>query len=68
MLWDVQLVLDQEYFDLHNCEIYDQLCDFVNIDLSDIYSEKLDYGSLDIIRSNYNKAMIHINTIIENCR
>ena len=68
MLWDVQLVLDQEYFDLHNCEIYDQLCDFVNIDLRDIYSEKLDYGSLDIIRSNYNKAMIHINTIIENCQ
>ena len=68
MIWDVQLVVEQEYFDLHNCEIYDQLCDFVNIDLSDLYSVKLDYGSLDIIRKKYNDAMIRLNTIIKDCQ
>ena len=71
----VQLVLDQEYFDLHNCEIYGELCDYVNEDLINTYDGKLGYayrfGAISdghpTTSEDYHKAMIRLNTIIEKC-
>ena len=64
----VQLVLDQEYFDLHDCEIYSELCEFVSEDLLNMYDGKFDSGCLGVIRESYDKAMIRLNTIIDTCR
>lgn len=69
----VRLVLDQEYFDLHNCEIYGELCDFVYEDLMNIYDGKLSYGyrfeaivdGNPTLSDDYDKAMIRLNSIIE---
>lgn len=69
----IQLVLNQEYFDLHNSGIYDELCDFVNEDLYNTFEGKLGYGyrfeaQVDgnpTTDDDYNCAMIHLNSIIE---
>lgn len=71
----VQLVVDQEYFDLHDCEIYDVLSDFVYVDLLNTYDGKLSYayrfeagvdGNPTTIE-DYDRAMIRLNEIIANC-
>ena len=69
----INLVLKQEYFDLHNCEIYDQLLDFVNEDLYNTFEGKLGYGyrfeapvdNNPTTYDDYNCAMIRLNSIIE---
>lgn len=71
----VELVLDQEYFDLHNCDIYDELCEFVSTDLIDTYDGKLSYAyRFEAIADghpktseDYNKAIIRLNEIIAKC-
>ena len=40
----IELVLDQEYFDLRDTDIYDKLCEFVSDDLIDIYDGKVSYA------------------------
>ena len=69
----VQLVLEQEYFDLHGCEVYAELNDFVYEDLMNTYDGKLSYGyrfeaAVDghpTTSDDYHKAMIRLNSIIE---
>lgn len=69
----VELVLDQEYFDLHGCDIYDDLCEFIYEDLINTYDGKLDYAYRFEARvdgnpttyEDYDRAMIRLNTIIE---
>lgn len=69
----VRLVLEQEYFDLRNCEIYNELYKFVDEELNEIYDGKLSYGYRFEARSegnpttaeDYDKAMIQLNTIID---
>ena len=74
LLWrKVELVLDQEYFDLRGCDIYDDFCEFIYEDLINTYDRKLDYGYRFEARTNgnaithedYDRAMIRLNTIIE---
>ena len=72
----VILVLDQEYFDLRECEIYDELCEFVNEDLVNTYDRKLSYAyrfeaipdGNPTTTEDYDKAMIRLKTIIEKCK
>lgn len=73
-MWQkVELVLDQEYFDLHGCDIYDDLCEFIYEDLINTYNGKLDYAYRFEARvdgnpttfEDYDRAMIRLNTIIE---
>ena len=69
----IMLVLDQEYFDLRNCEIYNELDKFVNEELYEIYADKLSYAyrfeaipdGNPTTDEDYNKAMIRLNTIID---
>ena len=69
----VNLVLDQEYFDLRDTKIYEELCEFVSEDLVDIYAGKTSYAyrfeavvdGNPTTSEDYNKAMIHLNSIIE---
>ena len=76
MLAKVKLVLDQEYFDLHECEIYDELCEFVSEDLINTYDGKLgDAYRFEAIpdgnpttAEDYDKATIRLKTIIEKCK
>lgn len=71
----VQLVLDQEYFDLHGCEIYDELCDYVNEGLVNTYDGKVSYGyrfeanpdGNPTTSEDYSRAIIRLNAIIEKC-
>ena len=73
LLNKVHLVLEQEYFDLRNCDIYDELCEFVAEDLLNVYDGKLGYAyRFESIaddnfttQMDYDKAMIHLNNIIE---
>lgn len=73
MMKKVNLVLEQEYFDLRNCEIYDELCEFASEELIDIYEGKLGYAyRFEAIPSghpktseDYDKAMIKLNGILE---
>lgn len=68
----IRLVLRQEYFDLHDCEIYNTLWEYVNEDLMNTYDGKLSYGYRfeALVEGNpttdedYDKAMIRLNTII----
>lgn len=72
----VKLVLDQEYFDLRECEIYDELCEFVDEDLVNTYDGKLSYAyrfeaipdGNPTTTEDYDKAMIRLKTIIEKCK
>lgn len=69
----VQLVLNQEYFDLHDQDIYDDFCEFANEDLIHVYDGKLRYAyrfEADGINEStawqdYEKAMTRLNKIIE---
>lgn len=69
----VELVLDQEYFDLRDTDIYNELCEFVGEDLIDIYDGKISYAyrfeafveGNPTTSEDYNKAMIKLNGIIE---
>lgn len=73
LLRKVVFVLDQEYFDLHNCDIYNDLCEFVNENLVETYNGKLGnaYRFEAIPDGNpttsedYGKAMQKLNSIIE---
>ena len=66
------LILKQEYFDLRNCEIYNDLWEFVNEDLMNTYDGKLSYAyrfealadGNPTTEDDYNKAMIRLNTIV----
>ena len=70
MIDKVYLVLDQEYFYLHNCELYDELYDFANNDLTNIYDNKIDasyrYGTNDYpsVADDYMMVMTKLNTLI----
>lgn len=69
----VELVLDQEYFDLRNCDIYNELCEFVSDDLMDTYNGKLSYAyrfeaipdGHPTTSEDYGKAMSKLNEIID---
>lgn len=69
----VMLVLDQEYFDLHNCEIYDEFNSFIYEDLYRICSGKVGYAYRFEAKANgnpttdedYAKAMTRLNAIID---
>lgn len=69
----VKLVVEQEYFDLRNCEIYDELCEFTSDNLLMIYDGKLSYAYRFEAHPNgnpttsedFDKAMIRLNTIID---
>ncbi len=69
----VRLVLNQEYFDLHDHEIYDALCEFASEDLVDVYNGKVSYAyRFEAIPEDdpttwddYEKAMNKLNEIIE---
>ena len=69
----VQLVLNQEYFYLHDLDIYDMLLEYVNEDLPKAYEGKLEYGyryetedeGWISVWQDYEKAMNHLNEIIE---
>ena len=73
MLRKVNLVLDQEYFDLRGCDLYDELCEYVSEDLYDTFGGKLSYAyrfeaipdGNPTTEQDYNKAMICLNTIID---
>ena len=69
----VHLVLNQEYFDLHDHEIYNEFYEFTNEDLIDIYNGKISYAyrfeadgeNSPKLWQDYEKAMQHLNQIIE---
>ena len=69
----VELVLDQEYFDLRDTEIYNELCEFVCDDLNDIYEGKVSYAyrfeadpkGNPTTNEDYGNAMLKLNGIIE---
>ena len=69
----IELVLDQEYFDLRDTDIYNELCEFVSDDLIDIYDGKVSYAyrfeahadGNPTTSEDYDKAMIKLNGIIE---
>ena len=71
----VKLVLEQEYFDLHECEIYDELCEFVDEDLLNAYDGKLSYAyrfeaqpdGNPTTAEDYIKALNRLNAIIKKC-
>lgn len=73
MLGKVRMVLDQEYFDLRDCEIYDALCDYVSEDLYNTFSGKLSYAyrfeamvdGNPTTTQDFDRAMIRLNTIID---
>lgn len=73
LIREIILVFKQEFFDLHDCEIYNELYEFIDDDLNDIYDGKLSYAyrfEADSYVSpttyeDYNKAMIRLNSIIE---
>lgn len=69
----VNLILEQEYFDLRNCEIYNELCEYVSEDLTNTYDGKLSYAyrfeaipdENPTTMEDYDKAMTRLNCIIE---
>lgn len=69
----IELVLDQEYFDLRDTDIYNELCEFVSDDLIDIYDGKVSYAyrfeahteGNPTTSEDYDRAMIKLNCIIE---
>ena len=73
MLAKVHLVLDQEYFDLHNCPIYDELYEYVNEDLYETFNGKLSYAyrfeaipdGNPTTAEDYLKALTRLNEIID---
>lgn len=73
MIGKINMVLDQEYFDLRGCDIYDDFCEYVSEDLYGIYDGKLSYGYRFEASANenpttsqdYDKAMIRLLTIVD---
>lgn len=72
LLRKVNLVFDQEYFDLRNNDIYNELCEFASDDLINIYNGKVSYAyrfeaepDENTTSEDYDKAMIRLNEIIE---
>lgn len=69
----VGMVLDQEYFDLHGHEIYDEFCEFTSEELTDAYSGKLSYAyrfeaipdGHPTTSDDYDRAMKVLNAIID---
>ena len=72
-MYKIFLVIKQEYFDLHDCDIYDELYEFVNNDLYDIYEGKVSYAyrfeaipdGNPTTSEDYSQAMNRLNSIIE---
>ena len=68
----VRLVLEQEHFDLHNCEIYKELYNYVYEDLMDTYDGKLSYayrfeatgGKYPTTAEDYHKAKSCLDAIV----
>lgn len=73
MIGKINLVLDQEYFDLRGCDLYNELCEYVSDDLYETFNGKLGYGYRFEAHPNgnptttedYDRAMIRLNTIID---
>ena len=65
----VSLVINQEYFDLHDNDIYSEFCEFSAEDLPDVYPAYIrDDANTDYIRRiwhEYEQAMLRLNDIIE---
>ena len=66
----VNLVLNQEYFDLHDHEIYDALCAFAGEGLTAVYRGKIGPGEQTgadgaAVWQEYEKALQRLNEIIE---
>lgn len=69
----VFLVLDQEYFDLHGHEIYNEFCEFISEELQDTYNGKLSYAyrfeaipdGHPTTSEDYDKAMKALNAIVD---
>lgn len=69
----VRLVLSQEYFDLHDQDIYDEFCEFASEDLTNVYNGKIscacrfeaDGENEPTVWQDYEKAMQRVNEIIE---
>ena len=64
----VRLVLSQEYFDLHDQELYDELCEFAGVDLKRVYTGRLGSEDLTEIWQAYEVARQRLNEIIERIR
>ena len=73
MMRKINLTLDQEYFDLRDTQLYNELCEFVSEELFGIYNGKLsrDYRrnapreGHPTVSQDYDKAMIRLNTILD---
>ncbi len=73
MIGKVNLMLDQEYFDLRGCDIYDDFCEYVSEELNEIYDGKLSYGyrfeaipnGNPTTSQDYDRAMIRLLTIVD---
>lgn len=69
----IEFVMDQEYFDLRDTDIYNELCEFVSEDLINIYDGKLSYAyrfeagvnGNPTTSEDYDGALIKLNDIIE---
>lgn len=73
MIGKINLVLDQEYFDLRGCDLYDELCEYVSEELNGIYDGKVSYGyrfeaipnGKPTTSQDYDHAMIRLLTIVD---
>ena len=68
----IHLVLNQEYFDLFNHEIYDDFCEFASEDLEKVYVGKIGYGyryeadeGHPSVWQDYEAARHRLNEIVE---
>jgi transcriptional regulator with XRE-family HTH domain len=69
----VNLIADQEFFDLRDTDIYNELCEFISDELEEIYYGKVSYAyKFEAIASgqqntaeDYGNAMDKLNKIIE---
>ena len=69
----INLVFEQEYFDLHNHEIYDEFGEFICEDLREAYTGKVSYAyrleangeDSPMLWQDYEKAMNRLNMIID---
>ena len=71
----INVVFEQEYFYLHNLNIYSEIKEYIENDLIDIYNGKLGYAyrfeafaeGHPTTWDDYNKALNRINEIISKC-
>lgn len=69
----VRLVLNQEYFDLYDQEIYEGFCEFASEDLTNVYEGKVscayrfeaDGENDPKVWQDHERAMQRLNEIIE---